>query len=646
MITSPTVVLGFYFDRKTSARVLRDVRRNGWRRSVLLSRSEDPQVPVGGHDVLTRAALVDIALSSLGALLLIELIVVNLTGLFPPAAIPVAIVLWAVGLALVTIGAYRYFGSRLSPDAIRQYRRWILPGESLIIVQVPLERAGPVMDLLRPADGSEPSTFVIRRSHRFLEAPSDFPDQERFADDRLKLEANRLATRQEITNHPGRGVPLRERVSTAERIIETITSDLAEVGHLDQGTSVATEWLLDNIYIVQRHAADVRRNLSRGFYNVLPVLKGGDQAGEPRIYEIALELVAHSNGEFHERDIIDFVLAYQDVTPLTVGELWVLPLMLRAALIESLSRLATEVDLRQYDHERADLWANRILSAARRGPDQVLFAAAELAREHPNPSPYVVDRIISQLQGESSALDTIRAWLERKLGDSLADVIQQEQRRQAADQVAIANAIGSLRELSRIDWRDIFERLSPVDRVLEDDPMQLFRQLDFGTRDRYRAAIENFTRASGVAETAVARQAVELAQSGEAGSYRSHVGYYLVDEGHLELEARLGCRWGLGERLRRAALRHPTSTYLAGIGLCTGVVLAAALLLGGFLELGEVRRLSLLALALCTLIPASDLGIFFTNYLVTRILPPRVLPKLSFADGIPAEWGTLVVVPT
>ena len=33
------------------------------------------------------------------------------------------------------------------------------------------------------------------------------------------------------------------------------------------------------------------------------------------------------------------------------------------------------------------------------------------------------------------------------------------------------------------------------------------------------------------------------------------------------------------------------------------------------------------------------------SYLVTTLLPPQALPKLSFNDGIPDEWRTLVVVP-
>ena len=644
MITTPTVVLGFYPDRKTSVRVLRDVRRAGWRRSVLIHHPQEPGPTFGGHEIDVRGATIDVACVFIGVCALIGALLTTIFnhGSLLSAGLPLA----AIGAVLIVVGVYRFRSSRIPREIKDHYRRWILPGETLLVVQVPLERAGPVLELLRPADGSEPATFVIRRTHRLDGSPPNMLPGERFSDELLKLKAIQLAARQRLMTYAKRGNPLGNRVVAAEQNIRTITGDLAEVGRLDQGTSVAAEWLLDNVYVITRHTADVRRNLSRGFYNVLPVLQSAPHAGEPRIYEIALELVAHGNGEFHERDIVDFVLAYQERTPLNISELWVLPLMLRVALIESLSRLATVVDVRQFDHERADLWANRILSAAHRGPDQILFASAELAREQPNPSAYVIDRIVSQLQGEAAALDTIRPWLEGKLDNSLTEVIQREQHRHAADQVAIANAIGSLRELSQIDWRLIFEQLSPVDRVLEGDPANAFGRMDFGTRDRYRGAIESLAGHAKISETEVAHKAIELAQSNENDPRRSHVGYFLIDRGRPELEARIECQWGFGARLRHLARRHATRTYLAAIVVNSLLVLGATLLIGAVLGQPRLQLLPLILLGALALVPGSDLGLFLTNFVVTHVLLPRPLPKLAFEEGIPPEWSTLVVVPT
>ena len=43
---------------------------------------------------------------------------------------------------------------------------------------------------------------------------------------------------------------------------------------------------------------------------------------------------------------------------------------------ERLSQLATEIDEQQHEFEWADFWANRLLNAARRAPDYLLFMLA------------------------------------------------------------------------------------------------------------------------------------------------------------------------------------------------------------------------------------------------------------------------------
>ena len=52
------------------------------------------------------------------------------------------------------------------------------------------------------------------------------------------------------------------------------------------------------------------------------------------------------------------------------------------------------------------------------------------------------------------------------------------------------------------------------------------------------------------------------------------------------------------------------------------------------------------AIGLLLSVPASQLALEVLNYLVTRLLPPRALPKMDFeATGIPDAFRTLVVVP-
>ena len=63
-----------------------------------------------------------------------------------------------------------------------------------------------------------------------------------------------------------------------------------------------------------------------------------------------------------------FLTAYQNVTPLKLGELWAVPIMLRLALIENLRRVATRVASSRRDRDLAAEWAERMGASGRENP--------------------------------------------------------------------------------------------------------------------------------------------------------------------------------------------------------------------------------------------------------------------------------------
>jgi hypothetical protein len=314
---------------------------------------------------------------------------------------------------------------------------------------------------------------------------------------------------------------------------------------LEQSVSISAEWLLDNAYVVQSQIKDVRQNLTTGFYRELPVIAQGRDAGTPRIYALTSDLIANTDARLDRDNMTSYLKAYQEVEPLKLSELWAMPLMLRMALIEKLRFLTVRIDERQAERERADFWANRLLAAAGRDSSQLLPLLSQLTKENPDVSRHFADRLVSQLYDEESALSGVRTWLEAKFDRSLGDIMQAEGRRQAADQVAIANIITSLRQLLDLDWREIFEETSLVHQTLNDDPSQVYGAMDFATRDRYRHAVEGAARkkrptkgspGDGHAEIETARTAVNLAVAApdNDGAHRKHIGFYLVDDGLSE----------------------------------------------------------------------------------------------------------------
>src|SRR5262252_9380251 len=143
-----------------------------------------------------------------------------------------------------------------------------------------------------------------------------------------------------------------------------------ELAHTATGERLPVEdWLHDNLYVVREQLWAVRRDLSRGYYQSLPKLADGPLAGLPRVYALACELTARAGGRIDADVIRRFVQAYQHVTELTIGELWALPSMLRAALLRHLAQVTKEVLERRRQRAAAGRFVASYQRAVERAPD-------------------------------------------------------------------------------------------------------------------------------------------------------------------------------------------------------------------------------------------------------------------------------------
>jgi len=105
----------------------------------------------------------------------------------------------------------------------------------------------------------------------------------------------------------------------------------------------AAEWLLDNFHLVEGELREVRRHVPTRYYRELPKLAVRGLAGTARVYAMAVELLRYSDARLDALRLNRFVYAYQTVAPLSIGELWAWPSMLKLALIEHLRRLSEEL---------------------------------------------------------------------------------------------------------------------------------------------------------------------------------------------------------------------------------------------------------------------------------------------------------------
>jgi len=472
--------------------------------------------------------------------------------------------------------------------------------------------------------------------------------------ERLEQHARTLAVAQAVTDAPRRGRDVRPRIAENGRVLLESYRVLARAIKDERWITPAAEWLVDNYPIVDEQLREIRDDLPPDYYRELPKLTGGHLEGYPRVLGIAWAYIAHTDSRFDPESLRRMVRAYQEVEPLTIGELWATAITLRILLVDNLRRLAEQIVRSRAARQTADELADSLVGLGADGPEGAAASLRRLSRAALPTAARV--QLFQRLRDQDPAVTPALRLLEELLaaqGTTAEEMVRLEHQRQATMNVTVRNVITSMRLISWFDWADFVESVSLVDDVLR--ARSSFGEMDFATRDRYRHAVEELARGSGLTEIEVARRAAEMADAVPAAettrsadtleppvAARRNPGWYLVFDGRPAFERDLHVRVPLARRLRRAYVRGAGMGYLGTLTLVTALLLAIPLLLSG----GEgAAGAGILVVAILALGPASDLAIALVNRTVTDVLGPKALPRLDLDDGVPTRMRTLVVVP-
>lgn len=274
----------------------------------------------------------------------------------------------------------------------------------------------------------------------------------------------------------------------------------------------AAEWLLDNFHIVDQSIRQVRQDMPPSYYRQLPELRDTSPR-YPRIYALARAAIAECDAHLDLEWVGMFLRVYQSVTPITTGELWALPVMLRLSIIETLARA---------------------MAAA--------FGAAP--PRTPAPAPPLPEGVPSETL-VANAIVSLRAlsaedWEVFIAGVSLVDDTLKHDP---------AGVYTEMDLVTRDRYRGVVEELS---------------------RHSGKSEIEVARQAVELAQDADAPDTTDRSRAG-------HVGYYLVDAGRRKLEAAVGYRPTLFQFIGRALQARPTLSYLGAIGLVSLAIVLALL---------------------------------------------------------------------
>ncbi|HSM23479.1 MAG TPA: hypothetical protein VK856_01285, partial [Anaerolineaceae bacterium] len=369
--------------------------------------------------------------------------------------------------------------------------------------------------------------------------------------------------------------------------------------HQKVALTYTSEWVLDNYYIIRQALLQIKEDLPSNFYKQLPRLTSGPLKGYPRIYAITRSMLTFQHFLIDPIELQKILIQYQKHVSLTMGELWAFPIFLRYGLIEVLS--------------------HSLVSVIR-----------------PENAPHLPP-IVPQLPGvRAPSLN----W-----GNEGGETNN--------NQNSIANIIHGLRTISAQNWSEFFESVSCLEKTLRKDPAGIYSQMDFKTRDLYRAEIETLSFSSRKDENELAETIIKLAGSS------THIGEFLLGEGRAALEQEIGYHPTGKTAFKRWVFQHPSLVYFSSILLLTiGIIVLIVAIIQNF-HFSENLRWSttqspgsaflywtaVVLMAAAVLVPVLTITTSLINWLITLLIPPRTLPKLDFKSEIPKKFQTLVVIP-
>lgn len=410
----------------------------------------------------------------------------------------------------------------------------------------------------------------------------------------------------------------------------------------------AGQWLLDNMYIIEQEYNAIREETRRIKNKRLPIIKLHDGTKHIAIYYLACELVERNTGYIDQNIILNALKEHQKVSYLNSEELDLFLLMLKIALLKFISRIALNISnsqLRKMDVEA-------IISTE--------YNNANLAKDLYNELKYLRN-FKDYMQEPDKIKTTNTAFVEymayrlkemgakgekyykilnseaEKIGFTIEEAIVKEHMEIAKTTDYIGRAILSYKQLQGINFREIFERVNKIDETLKDDYSKEFRKCDYKTKTRYRQYVIKLAKKYNLSEVYVAKKAVECSIK-----YKKHVGFFLMGEEKYLLKKELG------KSYLSDILYYKVLTTIKPILFIISLVLIAVVLTVLFAKYGIDFDNFWLNLISYIIVFAFSLEVAdkFVNYILGKIVKPKILPRFDFAKTVDPKYPTYVVMPT
>ena len=425
--------------------------------------------------------------------------------------------------------------------------------------------------------------------------------------------------------------------------------------HLEIGIPIhpAGEWILDNLYIIEEAIKNICKELTLKKYTNFLGIANGRYEGFARIYVLAGEMVAYTDGKINGENLKQMLMAYQNKKSLSMNEIWNIGLFIQIVLIENIREICEYIYSCQMQKEKVENILSKFFNTKVKPSHATVINSIKLTPMRNSFIEYMSYRLKKYGRKAFAYLNILEEEVE-KTGNDISEIVKKEHFDVAVKKVLVGNAIITLKNISRVNFLEIFESINGVEDILKQDPAQQYDKMDVDTKTYYRNKIQEISKKTKISEIYIAKKCLELSKKAKEkleindinDERKTHIGYYLIDKGRNELAKEL-----VNKNIRLLSNETKVNYYIFGIWIIT-IILALTLSIGEYFLLAKHINNSILntiytsVIFIISIIPIENIVTKTTQYILSKIVKPKVIPKLDFQNGIQEEYATVVAIPT
>ena len=463
--------------------------------------------------------------------------------------------------------------------------------------------------------------------------------------EQLELYLEKLASDQIMQKNSNKNTYPIPSVKENFAVIEEVYHLLNE--HIKLGIPIhpAGEWLLDNFYIIDETVKTIIREMPlKKYTNFLGIANGLDK-GFARIYVLAYEIVNFTDNKIDYKNVSSFLCSYQKKKSLSMEEIWNVGIFMQIALIQSIRDICEKIYFSQMQKYRVENILEKYVEKKNELKYKNLSEYRSRVKGYGEMKYPFIEYLSYRLKNEGrSAYPFVMALEEQvnKMGTTIEEVVKKEHFDIAIKKVSMANCITSMKELLRMDFLTIFEQSNGVEEILRSDPANVYTFMDYRTKEYYRNSIKEIANKTKISEFYIASKALELAKEEfekreNKITKQMHIGYYLIDDGINNLYEKI--------QVKNKKVKKSTKVcwyILLNFGITT--ILDIILMIMLYRKINSIFLNILIGILMWFVI--EPIVIECIQYVLGKIVKPKMIPRIDLKKGIPEEYATFVVIPT